>query len=116
MVSLATSWNIVPLNRVKEAIIVDTSPQLQQHKQDARLSRVTYLVQVALSAKIGFMFFRIAKIKNSLDVVTGMLRVFDIDVYALLYQGDTFISNFLYNRKIFSVSPDTLSGSFSILF
>ena len=28
--------------------------------------------------------------EGSLDVVTGMLPVFDLDVYALLYLGDTF--------------------------
>ena len=41
--------------------MVDHSLQLQQHQQAARLSRVTHVVQVAISAKI-----RIARIRKVL--------------------------------------------------
>ena len=62
-VSLVIGWGIVLLDKVKEVVMVDLSLQLQQHQQVAQLSRVTHLVQVAVSAKTSCMFFRLARIR-----------------------------------------------------
>ena len=52
--------------------------------------------------------------EGSPDVVTGMLRVFDLDVYALLDPGATlsFVTTCI--AVEFSVSPETLSEPFSV--
>ena len=46
--------------------MVELGPQLQQHQQVTRLSRVTHLVQVVVSAKTGCMLFRFARIRKIL--------------------------------------------------
>ncbi|KAH0637947.1 hypothetical protein KY290_036496 [Solanum tuberosum] len=48
------------------------------------------------------------------DVVTGTLRVFDLDVYALLDPGATLSFVTPYIAVQFSVSPETLSEPFSV--
>ena len=52
--------------------------------------------------------------EESTDVVTGMLQVFSIDVYALLYPGATlsFISTLV--DKTFHVLPDILIEPFIV--
>ena len=52
--------------------------------------------------------------EDSLDVVTGTLRVFDLDVYALLDPGATLSFVTPYIAVQFSVSPETLSEPFSV--
>ncbi|MCQ8082150.1 hypothetical protein NP492_23805, partial [Salmonella enterica] len=52
--------------------------------------------------------------KDSPDVVTGTLRVFDLDVYALLDPGATLSFVTPYIAVQFSVSPETLSEPFSV--
>ena len=52
--------------------------------------------------------------ENSLDVVTGTLRVFDLDVYTLLDPGATLSFVTPYIAFQFSVSPETLSEPFSV--
>ena len=61
-VSLVTGLGIVLLERVKEVVMVELSLQLQQYQQVARLSRVTHLVQVAVSARTGCMLSRLSMI------------------------------------------------------
>ncbi|KAH0721575.1 hypothetical protein KY285_005148 [Solanum tuberosum] len=90
VVSLVIGWGVVLLNRVKKAI-VELSPQLQQRQQVAQLSR-----------------------EVSPDVVTGLLRVFDLDVYALLDPGATLSFVTPYIAVKFDVSPETLSEPFSV--
>ena len=51
---------------------------------------------------------------RSLDVVKGKLRVFDLDIYALLHPGDTLSFITPYIAVQFSTSPETLSEAFSI--
>ncbi|KAH0636085.1 hypothetical protein KY290_036497 [Solanum tuberosum] len=52
--------------------------------------------------------------ENSPDVVTGTLRVFDLDIYALLDPGATLSFVTPYIAVQFSVSPETLSEPFSV--
>ena len=52
--------------------------------------------------------------EDSPDVVTGTLRVFDLDVYALLDPGATLSFVTPYIAVQFSVSPETLSEPFSV--
>ena len=66
VVSLVTGSGIVLLDMVKEVVMVELSLQIQQHQQVAKLSRVTHLVQVAISARTDFMLFRLSRIKKVL--------------------------------------------------
>ena len=50
--------------------------------------------------------------EGSSDVATGMLRVFNLDVYSQLVQGDTFSFITPYIAVQFTVSPETLSEPF----
>ena len=52
--------------------------------------------------------------EESPDVVTGTLRVFDLDVYALFDQGTTLFFVTPYIEVKFDVSPETLSEPFSV--
>ena len=52
--------------------------------------------------------------ESSSDVVTGTLRVFDLNVYALLDLGDTLSFVTPYIAVQFSVSPKTLFEPFSV--
>ena len=52
--------------------------------------------------------------EDSPDVVTGTLRVFDLDVYALLDPGATLSFVTPYIAVKFGVSPKTLSEPFSV--
>ena len=95
--------------------MVELSLQLQQHQQVGRLSRITHLFLVAVSAYSGCMLFRLAGIRKVLlYVVIGTLRVFDLDVYTLLDPGATLSFVTPYIAVQFSVSPKTLSKPFSV--
>ncbi|XP_069148137.1 uncharacterized protein [Solanum lycopersicum] len=85
---------------VKEVVMVELSLQIQQHQQVARLSRVTPLARQDQ--------------EGSPDVVTGMLRLFDLYVYGLLDPGATLSFVTPHIAVQFSVSPETLSESFSV--
>ena len=61
-----TSLEIVLLDRVKEAVMVELSLQLQQHQQVAQLSGVTLLVQAAVNAKTGCMLIKLSRIRKVL--------------------------------------------------
>ena len=52
--------------------------------------------------------------EGSPDVVTGMLQVFDLDVYALLdpWANLSFVTSYMAVQ--FSVSPETISESFLV--
>jgi len=52
--------------------------------------------------------------EDFLDVVTGMLRVFHLDVYPLLDLGTTFSFWTPYIAVNFGVSPEALSEPFSV--
>ena len=52
--------------------------------------------------------------EGSLDVVTGTLRVFDLDVYALLDPGATLSFVTPYIAVQFNVSPKTLLEPLSV--
>ena len=79
------------IDKVKEVEMVELSLQFQQHQQVTQLSRLTHLVQVAGQHKNRLYALHAQHDhEGSPNVVTGMLPVFDLDVYALLYLGDTF--------------------------
>ena len=61
-VALFTNLGIVLLNRVNEVVMIELPLQLQNHKQVRRLSRVTHMVRVAVSAITGCMLIRIDRI------------------------------------------------------
>uniref|UniRef100_M1DFF0 Gag-pol polyprotein n=1 Tax=Solanum tuberosum TaxID=4113 RepID=M1DFF0_SOLTU len=52
--------------------------------------------------------------EDSPDMVTGTLRVFNLDVYALIDPGATISFITLYIAVNFNVSPETLSKPFSV--
>ena len=52
--------------------------------------------------------------EGSPDVVTGTLRVFDLDIYAFLDSGATLSFATPYIAVQFNVSPETLSEPFSV--
>ena len=54
------------LDRVKEAVMIELSLQIQQYQQVTPLSRVTHLVKVAVNARTGCMLFRLARIRKIL--------------------------------------------------
>ena len=54
------------LDRVKEAVMIELSLQIQQYQQVTPLSRVTHLVKVAVSDKTDFMLFRLTRIRKVL--------------------------------------------------
>ncbi|KAH0725447.1 hypothetical protein KY284_001312 [Solanum tuberosum] len=82
--------------QVKGAIIVELSPRFQQHQLVAQLNRVRQDQE------------------DSPDVVTSTLRVFNLDVYALLDPRATLSFVTPYIVINFNISPETLSEPFSI--
>ena len=68
-VNLVTGSVILLRDSVKEMVMEMLSLQLQQHQQFAQLSRITHLLEVAVGARIGSMFFKISRIRNILHVV-----------------------------------------------
>ena len=46
--------------------MVELSQQIYQHQQVTQLSKVTYLVQVVVSARTGCMLFRLARMRKVL--------------------------------------------------
>lgn len=52
--------------------------------------------------------------EGSPDVVTGMLRVLDLDVYAVFDSRDTLSFVTPFRALQFTVCPDTLSEPFSV--
>ena len=95
--------------------MVELSLQLQQHQQVTQLSRVTHLVQVAVSARTGCMLFRLARIRKVLLMSSlCTLCVFDLDGYALLDLGATpsFVTPYIAVQ--FNVISETSSEPFSV--
>ena len=63
-VNLFTGCGIVLIDKVKEVVMVELSLQLNKHKQVIQINKVTHLVQVAVSTRIGYMLFSHAKIRK----------------------------------------------------
>ena len=57
---------VVVLDKVKKVVMVELSQQIYQHQQVTQLSKVTYLVQVAVSARTSCMLFRLARMRKVL--------------------------------------------------
>jgi len=61
---LVIDRGIVLLDRVKEAVFVELSLQLQEHQLVPRFSRITHLVQVEVNLGKGCMLLRLTTIRK----------------------------------------------------